>query len=519
MSENKPERSERLNRISFMIRAAFMILTTASIGLAVYWLLRFRIMPEIILVCYVLMNFIFLLFLWYLFFRTGHRWTPILGYLLGAGIIIVSLQQSQSTENEYEMIQEIRTDNHQTGNFVELYTLDSSAVRDSSDLNNRKIGVLKNMDSEERKLMEDWIKESGAEYTITEYDSSLDMVRNLKGAAIDAIIINQPYLEVIKGYPGLKTFDRDIRSVHQIELSTEQSGGIQEADNQDNRKSQNETYAETETVSITEKPFTVLITGSNSYGALKEFDNNDMNILAAVNPESRTIMLVRLPRDLYVQTECASGKACPAGQLEKLAYSGLFGIETTEKTVEKIFDIPVNYYIRFNFTFLSTLVNQFGGIEIDNPDAFRSRAQGYYFPEGSQILHGDQAIAYSSESRVFKRGDYTRGENQMRILKGILEKSRNPEVFEILDTIIKAHEEDMQTNLKSEDLQELIRLESESSKNWTIYTYSVYGTGDHLYSPHFNDDAYVLVPDQKRIENAGRDIHAVLNNEKPLYVD
>lgn len=543
MSEHKSQTKPFIEKAKPIMRGLALLLAAGAVGLALYWQLKFRMLPGIVLVFYVLMNFVFLLLLWYLLFKADKKIWKALGYLLAAAIVVSGLEQSRYTENEYESIEQVKTADHELGNFVELYTLDSSAVKEGSDLDNRKVGVLQNMNAEDRKLMEDWIKVSGAKVSITEYDSSLEMVRNLKGAAIDAIIINQPYLEVIKGYPGLKNFDREIRSVHQIALKADEnaekadslktdlkdqtenpsedqsSTSSSTSDDSEKNLSKNQKEETKETKSITDQPFTVLITGSNSYGALKEFDNSDMNFLCTVNPQTRQIMLVRLPRDLYIQTECAKANGCPAGQLEKLAYSGLFGIETTEKTVENIFGIQVDYYVRYNFTALSSLINQLGGIEIDNPQEFRSKSPAYYFSKGEQTLYGERAVAYSSESRSFKKGDLVRGENQLRVLKGILEKSIEPEVLEVLDTVMKSHEEDLETNLNDKDLKDLIDLEKEKSKKWSIYTYSVYGSGDHKYSPHFKDSAYVLIPDTKMIENAGRDIHAVLNGEKPLYTE
>lgn len=537
MSEQKSQLKSVIEKAKPIIRSLALLLAVGAIGMALYWQLKFRMLPGIVLVFYVLMNFVFLLLLWYLLFKTDKTIWKVLGYLLAAGIIVSGLEQSQYTENEYESIEQVKAADHELGNFVELYTLDSSAIKEGSDLDNRKVGILQNMNSEDRKLMEDWIKDSGAKISLTEYDSSLEMVRNLKGAAIDAVIINQPYLEVIKGYPGLKNFDHEIRSIHQIALKDDQTADAadQNETNKDTEDKQNQNKKDSaslnqdqpedekgskkESSSITDHPFTVLITGSNSYGTLKEFDNSDMNFLCTVNPKTRQIMLVRLPRDLYVQTECAKVNGCPAGQLEKLAYSGLYEIETTVKTVENIFGIQIDYYVRYNFTALSSLVNQLDGIEVDNPQEFRSKSPAYYFAKGSQTLYGERAVAYSSESRAFKKGDLARGENQLRVLKGILEKAIEPEVLEVLDTVMKSHEEDLETNLNDKDLKDLIDLEKEKSKKWSIYTYSVYGSGDHKYSPHFKDLAYVLIPDTKMIENAGRDIHAVLNGEKPIYTE
>ena len=73
-------------------------------------------------------------------------------------------------------------------------------------------------------------------------------------------------------------------------------------------------------------------------------------------------------------------------------------------------------------TVLETLVDELGGITVDNPTAFKAY-NGTSFKKGKINLNGQQALAYARERHAFATGDNMRGQNQMRIITAIISKA------------------------------------------------------------------------------------------------
>ena len=65
--------------------------------------------------------------------------------------------------------------------------------------------------------------------------------------------------------------------------------------------------------SITKEPFTIYISGIDTYGEVSETSRSDVNLIAVVNPKTYQILLVTTPRDYYVPIPGVSG-----GQKDKI---------------------------------------------------------------------------------------------------------------------------------------------------------------------------------------------------------
>ena len=65
-----------------------------------------------------------------------------------------------------------------------------------------------------------------------------------------------------------------------------------------------------------------------------------------VNMNTHKILLTTTPRDAYVKIPDGG-----ADQYDKLTHAGIYGVETSEKTLENLYGIKIDYYARINFTF------------------------------------------------------------------------------------------------------------------------------------------------------------------------
>ena len=247
------------------------------------------------------------------------------------------------------------------------------------------------------------------------------------------------------------------------------------------------------------KPYIIYISGIDTYGAISTVSRSDVNILAVVNPRTHKILLVNTPRDYYVQLNGTTGTR------DKLTHAGLYGVDTSVKTMEDLYGVDINYNIRINFSSLVKIVDALGGVDVYSEYNFS--AGGHQFTQGNNSLNGDQALAFSRERYSFEGGDRTRGENQLRVIRAIIAKLSTPAAAANAQQIVSAMGGAFQTNMSSDTISAIIRNQLDSMAKWSSEMTSVDGTGatDLTYSTG-NARLYVMVPDQATVDAAKQKI-------------
>lgn len=383
---------------------------------------------------------------------------------------------------------------------VAVYVLNNHVIEDVKDLEGRKIGVLKTMSAQGTDVCIEELKKAGVNITTEEFDSSYRMTQALKGQAIDGMILDQGYLDTLLEMPGMENLDEEIVPVVQYYYDAPKTNTA-------------------ETVDTAIEPFTVYISGIDTReNKLLRNSRSDVNLLATVNPESHEILLVSIPRDYYVETVCEPDMGCMNGAMDKLTHTGLHGPETTEMTLEKLFDTSINYNVRVNFSSLVNVVDELGGVQVYNPEAFTS-VSGPTFQQGDITLNGQQALAFVRERYAFTDGDRARGRNQMRVLTAIINKMVSPKILTNFTGIMNSLSSSFETNMSDKDIKALVQAQLADPAQWTIYSYSVTGSGGTDYAAELGDNAYVMYPDQATVDNAKADIKAVLSGEPAPFVN
>ncbi len=383
---------------------------------------------------------------------------------------------------------------------VAVYVLNNHVIEDARDLEGRKIGVLKTMSAQGTDVCLEELKKAGVNITTEEFDSSYRMTQALKGQAIDGMILDQGYLDTLLEMPGMENLDEEIVPVVQYYYDAPKTNTA-------------------ETVDTAMEPFTVYISGIDTReNKLLRNSRSDVNLVATVNPESHEILLVSIPRDYYVETVCEPDMGCMNGAMDKLTHTGLHGPETTEMTLEKLFDTSINYNVRVNFSSLVNVVDELGGVQVYNPEAFTSLS-GPTFQQGDITLNGQQALAFVRERYAFTDGDRARGRNQMRVLTAIINKMISPKILTNFTGIMSSLSSSFETNMSEKDIKTLVQAQLADPAKWTIYSYSVTGSGGTDYAAELGDNAYVMYPDQATVDNAKADIKAVLSGDPAPFVN
>lgn len=165
-----------------------------------------------------------------------------------------------------------------------------------------------------------------------------------------------------------------------------------------------------------QEPFSVLLLGVDSGGLGRtEQGRSDTLIVATVNPKTQETFLLSLPRDTY--TEIVG-----YGTEDKINHAYAFGgTAMSIATVEKLLDIPIDYYAAINMEGIESLVDAVGGVEVDNSFAFTYEDTD--FPEGVQTLDGKKALQYVRMRYDDPDGDYGRQARQRQLIIGIAKQA------------------------------------------------------------------------------------------------
>ena len=96
------------------------------------------------------------------------------------------------------------------------------------------------------------------------------------------------------------------------------------------------------------------------------------------------------------------------------------GAEMAINTVQKMLDIPIDYYISVDMAGIQKIVDAIGGIDVAIDQTFKSNGIGY--AEGLNHLDGAAALAYSRIRNDQTEQDTGRQARQRRVLQAITDK-------------------------------------------------------------------------------------------------
>ena len=264
---------------------------------------------------------------------------------------------------------------------------------------------------------------------------------------------------------------------------------------------------------ITKEPFVVYLSGVDTRGDLTDKARSDVNIIAAVNPVTKQVVLINTPRDYYVDLAGTNSK-------DKLTHAGLYGVQTSMDTLGNLYGVDVQHYIRINFAGFINVIDALGGVDVYSDQAFTSvGSPGYYDPttfvEGWNHLDGKAALAFARERHAFKTGDVQRGINQMKVIDAMLNKIKSPALLMGFTKILDAVSDSFVTSLSQNQISALVRMQLSDFAEWNIERYTVTGTSGSstkCYSAK-GQKLYVMKPDEASVAKAKEMIAAVMGGE------
>lgn len=254
--------------------------------------------------------------------------------------------------------------------------------------------------------------------------------------------------------------------------------------------------------------FVVYFSGIDVWGWTDTKSRSDVNIIAAVNTNTRHIQLINTPRDYYVEMPISNGAK------DKLTHAGLYGVENSMGTLSMLYDIDIDYYLRVNFSGFEAIIDEMGGVDVYSEYDFTVDPIKHY-TEGYNHLTGLEALAFVRERHAFSSGDNQRGRNQMALLNAMIQKVCSADFLANHDKIIEDLTDMYRTNIPDDVIAGLIFNQLLNNETWTVDSYAVTGTGGTETTYSTPDSAgYVMIPNDADVEQAKELLQSVLTETK-----
>ena len=188
-------------------------------------------------------------------------------------------------------------------------------------------------------------------------------------------------------------------------------------------------------------------------GVDKEGIRSDVNMIFSVDPESKTVRLLSVPRDTRVKL--------PSGSYGKI--NACIGKENGEAlltdTVRELTGLPIHHFCKIDIYGLRDIVDILGGVEFDVPMDmdYDDPAQDLHIhlKQGKQVLNGEQAEGLLRFRSGYANADLGRIDMQQQFIKeAAKQKLKLRYIFKIVPVISKVRE-NLNTDLSATELVSL----------------------------------------------------------------
>lgn len=488
----------------------FMIV---SLALLIFQIIKLNLLPAKLIVLVSLVMIILCLIILLILHFKAKKFLPRILAGFVALCMCVGLAYGNyfiyKTDNTFDVVTSL-ADSKAT--MTSIVVLKSSSIKKESGLKGKKIGTILDMDKKPTKRMLDDLNKDNIKYTAKDYSNLDELMEAFYSGEVDAICLNEKYRDILHETQAYFTFQTDTRIVHQNVHYTK----VEKNDNPSDPVND-----------ISKDAFTVLVSGNDSYGTLQDSNTrSDANLLLTVNPKTGTILMTSIPRDYYVELVCPdddSELACPEGSYDKLTHSGLMGIKSTEKTIEKALGIKINYNVRINFSSVVNLVDALDGIDLDikkgeEVDIFYVNSQPG-LSVGKHHVDGETALAFARERHAYLDGDNQRVRNQQKVFKAIFNRIVSPKMITNYGKFMDALAVAFDTNLSGDEISKFVKYELNNMPDWKIESYAIVAEPDYQFC--YQSQSYASVVQQNDIMNevARKKIKAVLNGKSSTTVE
>ena len=247
----------------------------------------------------------------------------------------------------------------------------------------------------------------------------------------------------------------------------------------------------------------------------------DMIMLLSIDPINKKAGLLSIPRDLYVPIEGVG--------YNKINYAHAYGEENpkatgggpalSKKTVSKILDLPIHYFVRMDFDSFVKLVDAVGGVDIyveksiSDPYFPAPDMKGYqpfYLKAGYHHMDGELALKYVRSRET--TSDFDRSKRQQQFLSALFDKTTSLGILtnaKKVTSIINILGNHLKTDLSFWEVERLINLAKEIGSD-KVVTKVLDSSSDGLLTAQGGASGYYLVPKSGNFKEIQRFVHEFL---------
>ncbi len=459
MAKKKVKKQDKRNHLSIVISGIFFVLSC----LFIYFLMNLKILPNkyllFVIAIFIVINLI--AFLALVFSRKILVKVLSIAGCLGLFYGIYSMSNTSDLLNSMNI-------NYKTNNYVVLVNSDSKYNK-IEDLNDKSIGYL----TDDEKIL----NKLKIKYQQQQYIDVNIMVNDLLDKKLDGIILEQSYVDMLseEGSP-IRNFKSKTKVIYDFKVNTKINDISKD-------------------VNTTSSTFCIYISGIDTYGEISSVSRTDANMLIVINPTTKQILMLSIPRDYYIELYGKNSK-------DKLTHSGIYGIDTTVKSIENLLGIDINYYYKINFTSLINIVDAIDGVDVYSAYSFTSK-DGYNYKKGYNHVNGKEALSFARERKAFNAGDRVRNVNQQALVEAMIRKCNESSIIVKYNSLLNSLKNSFITNMPSDSLTALIKMQLNNNAKWNITSFSLDGTNAHEYTYSYKSNKlYVMLPDKTTITKA-----------------
>lgn len=337
-------------------------------------------------------------------------------------------------------------------------------------------------------LMSALKKDKKVDLKVDDVASYQEAYDNLKSGKSKAMVLSGSYASLLESVDS--NYASNLKTIYTYKIKKKNSNSAKQVDS---------------------KVFNIYISGIDTYGSISTVSRSDVNIIMTVNMNTHKILLTTTPRDAYVKIPGGG-----ADQYDKLTHAGIYGVETSEQTLENLYGIKIDYYARINFTSFLKLIDQLGGVTVHNDQAFTSLHGKFDFPVGDIQMNSEQALGFVRERYSLDGGDNDRGKNQEKVISAIVNKLASLKSVSNFTSIVNNLQDSVQTNISLDTINALANTQLDSGSKFTVTSQAVTGTGSTGQLTSYampNSSLYMMKLDDSSVASASQAIKNLMEEK------
>ena len=323
--------------------------------------------------------------------------------------------------------------------------------------------------------------------TITTMDNLFDAISSLQRHESDVLIIPEDFVEKLinSSDERIVSMAKRLEKIYQYDAGTMYK------------------------YELINKPFLFYAGGSDERKAeLVELSRYDVDIILAINPICKQILIVSIPRDMRIPNPAHENKD------DKLTHLGDDGPKNVMTGLNQMFDADIKLYGVTNFTEFKRFVDLLGGLDIYNPYTFTNIWKETVY-EGNIHLDGAAALRYARERKHLPQNDIDRNKHQAILIKAMINKVLAFDSIDKYIDLIPQIKKSFMTNLDFDQVLTMAKWYLDDKSSWTFFNKQIYGDIEYIWTATYNtvQQLGVITPYQSDIDDVIRMLKTVMSGE------